>query len=776
MENSIHQNSNIEEPIDQVNPFNLGTLLEVFFRRKKIFILASLGFFLIGSSYLMYKRVKQPIYRGSFTLMISDPFMNKGSSTIENLALNRESFDIGTLIQYLRSPGVLSKVAIDNNISPNSLSNRVKIILGGDAGGFKTYRSKTLIVSLEGKKKLEMKNILEDLSEEYVINATDLRNEKLSEGIKFLNKEKPKLLAKVKESQVKLEKFRLENITIDPIQEGSNITSLIKANQKNILIINSENLRLNFIKEQLLKGVLYTQGISASSSSTNSTGLVVTASDELILNKILNLKDEIAIAQSTYKESSIVIKNLKDKLNQLEPILIENQKATVDAAITVNNSLIKAYENQILKLKKNFIAIPTKVTEYSNIQQELNGLENNLVTLNNTQDKLELELSQGVLPWKILQKPFVNPSPIKPNINKNFIYILFYTFAFASLITFIVEKLDDVFHNPKEVEKFINLPILGFVPFFNFKEGTSGEDIEKDNEKNKLFITINDLLEMNKKEFLNNFKFIFEETFRNIYTSIKFSQSDKDIKIINVTSTIPEEGKSLCSLFLAINIAQISKKVLIIDPDLRKPSLHRRLEVDNISGISNYLVNSDSDWNKYVNIHKSNKNLHYLTAGKIPPNSITLLESERMEILIENLRNSKEYDFIILDCPPLLGLSDALIISKYVDASILTVSLNKVKKSLAVDCLQKIKTANKPIIGTIINSVSKNTSNKIFENGYYSYANQYSYFSYKYMPEETQNRYQSNDKKDNIKKISKDKTLLEKAKNILKSFIKWINE
>ena len=79
------------------------------------------------------------------------------------------------------------------------------------------------------------------------------------------------------------------------------------------------------------------------------------------------------------------------------------------------------------------------------------------------------------------------------------------------------------------------------------------------------FITINDLLEINKKELLKNMKFIFEETFRNIYTSIKFSKSDEDIKIINITSTIPEEGKSLCSLFLAMNIAQISKKVLIID-------------------------------------------------------------------------------------------------------------------------------------------------------------------------------------------------------------------
>ena len=111
MENSIDQNSNIEEPINQVNPLNLGSLLEVLFRRKKIFILLSIGFFLIGSSNLVYRRIKNPIYSGSFTLMISDPFINNTKSNIENLALNRENLDIATLIEYLRSPGVLSKIA-----------------------------------------------------------------------------------------------------------------------------------------------------------------------------------------------------------------------------------------------------------------------------------------------------------------------------------------------------------------------------------------------------------------------------------------------------------------------------------------------------------------------------------------------------------------------------------------------------------------------------------------------------------------------------------------
>ena len=203
--------------------------------------------------------------------MIGDPFINNSQNHIENLALNRENLDIPTLIQYLKSPGVLSEIAKNNNISPTGLSNRVRIRVGRNSGGLNRYLSKTLNISLEGKNKLQNKEYLVDLSEQYVLNASDLRNETLSEGIKFLNNEKPKLQEKVKEAQVKLEKFRLENVILDPIQEGQNIRSQIKSNQNKILSINSENLRLNFIKEQLLNGILYTKGIMPPSSTVLQT-------------------------------------------------------------------------------------------------------------------------------------------------------------------------------------------------------------------------------------------------------------------------------------------------------------------------------------------------------------------------------------------------------------------------------------------------------------------------------------------------------------------------
>ena len=109
----------------------------------------------------------------------------------------------------------------------------------------------------------------------------------------------------------------------------------------------------------------------------------------------------------------------------------------------------------------------------------MNALEKNLQSLNETKDKLELDLSQGTLPWKIIKDPMVNPNPIKPEI-QNLIYIILGTFSFASFLTYIVERFDDVFHTPYEIEKFIKLPIFGFVPFLSFQVNDFDEDEDED--------------------------------------------------------------------------------------------------------------------------------------------------------------------------------------------------------------------------------------------------------------------------------------------------------
>ena len=292
LESSSDKKFDLEEALNIGNEFSFNSFLEILLRRKKVFILFSIAFFLIATSNLIYRRIKNPIFEGSFTMMISDPFKNSrtGNEDIENLALNKEIIDIPTLIQYLKSPKLVANIAKENDIHPLNLINRIKIRVPTNDGILKPFLSRTLAITLEGENKFKMLKILNELSKNYIIKASEARNENLSEGIKFLNNEKPKLLARVEIAQQELEKFRLKNRIIDPIEEGQNLTILIEDIQNKILTLNSENLRLLFIKENLVNGILYTEGINNSNSNNSSSGLGIIGSDQLLLQEILNVK------------------------------------------------------------------------------------------------------------------------------------------------------------------------------------------------------------------------------------------------------------------------------------------------------------------------------------------------------------------------------------------------------------------------------------------------------------------------------------------------------
>ena len=693
--------------------------------------------------------------------MISDPFIgsrtaDKGGVSLENLALNQTNADIATLITYLKSQKLLKSIAEENDISPSSIIGKVRISLPPIGNNSFGKQSKTLLIAVDGDNKEKLIKVLNKLSKGYLFAAYTARKDQISEGIKFLEDQEPIFLKRVSKTQREIEDIRLKNNTIDPILEAKVLKDRIDSLEEAIISLTSENIRLEFIKEQLDKGILKTKGlVSSDVQDGTSSYLDLTGADQALLEEIIEVKAELAKSLSIYKDSSIIVQNLKSKLSQLEPLLIENQKTVVKAAITVNKGIIKSRKNKLIELKKLFSRYPLIITEYSEKLKILKNLEENLLNLLRTKEKLQLELSQKLLPWKIIQEPSVGGTPIKPDIKRGLVYISLFSLFLTSLITYLVDRLDNVYHSLKEVEKFIDLPILGLVPFFNF--------------------TPKDIFEFNEEEedpLKNLFKdqnyFIFQETFRNIYTSIKFSIIDKEIKTVSLTSTVPEEGKSIIAIFLALNISEISKKVLIVDTDLRRPSLHNKLNVDNVTGLSNCLINSKSSWKDVVIKHEKFKNFSYITAGKVPPNPVRLLESKRMKDLIKDIKNSNEYDLIIFDCPPVLGLSDSIIVSNFVDGIILNVSLNKVDKTLSLETLKKLNVIETPILGLIVNTVSKPKKEDPTRNKYFT----------NYMPLETSQRYGINKSDDQeLSEVSDGKrNLFRKISYLFKKFKEWINE
>lgn len=222
---------------------------------------------------------------------------------------------------------------------------------------------------------------------------------------------------------------------------------------------------------------------------------------------------------------------------------------------------------------------------------------------------------------------------------------------------------------------------------------------------------------MSKDLIINvNPKSVFSEAIKTIRTNLAFSAIDKEIKIILSTSPEAGDGKSFICSNLAVAYAQEDKKVLIIDCDLRKGRQHEIFEVMNSTsgGYSNLILNykDNIDFENYI-MGTTNRNIDLLPTGPTPPNPVELLASENNKKLLLQLR--EKYDVIILDCPPVLGLSDTLILTKYSDANVVVVSNKKTKLESLERTKKAFSQANASITGVIINKAS------VRDNSYYSY-------------------------------------------------------
>ncbi len=203
-------------------------------------------------------------------------------------------------------------------------------------------------------------------------------------------------------------------------------------------------------------------------------------------------------------------------------------------------------------------------------------------------------------------------------------------------------------------------------------------------------------------ETVTNYKSAASEAYRELRTNIQFSNIDKQMKVIGITSATPSEGKSTTSINLAITFAQAGQKTLIIDCDLRKPTLHKRLGLSKVKGLTSVLANI-SKFDESVQTYKKNQKLDALVCGPIPPNPAEMLGSQRMSQLIEKLK--EVYDVIILDNPPLLAVGDALITSQLSDGVILVAAYNQVKKEQLVEAKKRLDKVKAPILGVCMNKV-----------------------------------------------------------------------
>ncbi|MCM8901696.1 CpsD/CapB family tyrosine-protein kinase [Caldicoprobacter algeriensis] len=207
------------------------------------------------------------------------------------------------------------------------------------------------------------------------------------------------------------------------------------------------------------------------------------------------------------------------------------------------------------------------------------------------------------------------------------------------------------------------------------------------------------------------------EAYRILRTNIEFSSTDRKIKVILVTSSGPAEGKSTTAANMAIAMAEANRRVLLIDCDLRKPSIHRMFGLVNIKGLTNILVEG-LEYSEITNVTEV-ENLEVITSGPKPPNPSELLGSQRMKEFLDKVR--EDYDVIIIDTPPVLPVTDAAVLSQYVDGVVLVAGYGLTTFDAAVQAKASLQKVNARILGVVLNGVPTDKRGGYYYYYYYYY-------------------------------------------------------
>lgn len=288
-------------------------------------------------------------------------------------------------------------------------------------------------------------------------------------------------------------------------------------------------------------------------------------------------------------------------------------------------------------------------------------------------------------------------SPIRPRTMKNIAIAIVLGLMAGMGIVLLIEYLDNTIKTPEDVQKCMQLSVIGRIPDFDHES-------PKRKHTNRTTRLIGS----------PSVKAPVEEAYKTLRTNIQYSNLDNDLKIILVTSTSPEEGKTSTSSNLAISMAQSDNKVLLIDCDLRKPSVHKAFHILNIKGLTNVIA-ENMDYHEILN-SVGIPNLDILTSGPTPPNPSELLGSTRMQVFIKKVL--EEYDVIILDSPPVLPVSDAMVLSQLADRVIFVTRYGKTTYDEAENAKQGMENVGAKILGAVMNDIPIDAEG----GGYYYYS------------------------------------------------------
>jgi len=407
------------------------------------------------------------------------------------------------------------------------------------------------------------------------------------------------------------------------------------------------------------------------------------ASSEALRNQAINsLRQRRAELAADYQRLMVqfepgypAARAIQSQIDQLDRS-ISREEGRVSGALEADYRAAQERENalqsKVDQLKTNYLDLRRRSIQYNIYQQEVDTNRALYDGLLQRFKEIGVAGGVGVNNISVVDPADLPQSPSSPRLMINLLVSILAGLVIGSALAFALEQMDEAIADPAEVERRLGLPLLGTVP--KVTGNTSPRDALLDR-KSDLF-----------------------DAYLAVQTNLGFTTEHGVPRTFAVTSTRPAEGKSTTSLALATTLARAHRKVILIDGDMRSPSIHHLGGVDHNRGLSNFLAGED-DIDTLV-FPMTDLGFTAMSAGPIPPNAAELLTGHRLSLLLERLL--EHYDHVVVDSPPVMGLADAPLIASRVEGVIYAVESHGIRSSLVKTALARLSAANARIIGGVL--------------------------------------------------------------------------
>lgn len=560
--------------------------------------------------------------------------------------------------------------------SPEALANEYRYKLSVEP----VEKDASLVsLSVSGTDAWQEADYLNKLMDVYIGYGLEIKKGTADSTIKFIDNQLKKISDSLTIAEDKLQQFRKVNRFIDLSSEGTLIQNKLERYETEKSTFELQLQYYKYLSDYLSKSENVGKIISPSLFGINDQGLIrLVAELSAVQNeqKILSMNIEVnQPAQSfmdkqVYEASEMLKINIRNGIENIGLSIGEIDKEIADLEIEINK--LPATERELLNIKRKF---DLNNTVYTYLLEK--RAESGIARASTVSDNRIIDHASGL-----------SASQVKPRVRYNYLIALIFGLLIPMVIITIIDYLNDKIIDKNDVEKRTKVPVIGYI---SHSEG-------------KYEIPV-----------FEKPKSSLAESFRSVRTAIKYFVKENEVPVISVSSTISSEGKTFIAINLAAITSMLGKKVLLIGLDMRKPRIDKVFEFDDSPGMSMYL-SGNCQYEEVIKQTQMN-NLFYAPSGQIPPNPAELIETDQMKKFIEKAK--KEFDYIIIDTPPVAIVTDALLLAKYVDVNMFIVRQRYTSRN-TLEMIEQLKNKGELKNMTII-------INDISLSGYYGYGMRYGY-------------------------------------------------